>query len=77
LETFAVGELLKQASWAAGTAGVGHWRTHDHDEVDLVVERDDGAVIALEVETAARVGGDDFGPLRKLRSLAGDSLLLG
>ena len=29
LETFAVGELIKQASWTAEVAGLGHWRTRD------------------------------------------------
>lgn len=77
LETFAVGELLKQASWTDGIAGVGHWRTHDHDEVDLVVERDDGAIVGFEVKAASRVPGDNFRPLRKLRSLAGDSFFAG
>ena len=33
------------------TANVGHWRTHDGAEVDLVIERDDGSVIAIEVWT--------------------------
>ncbi|MBU4215951.1 MAG: DUF4143 domain-containing protein [Actinobacteria bacterium] len=39
LETFVVGELLKQASWIDDVAVTGHWRTHDNDEVDLVVEK--------------------------------------
>jgi len=39
LETFVVGEILKQASWTGDIAGVGHWRTHDGHEVDLVIER--------------------------------------
>lgn len=54
LETFVVGELLRQASWMDGIAGLGHWRTRDGDEVDLVVERDDGAVLAFEVKAAQR-----------------------
>ena len=51
-----------------GLAGVGHSRTHDSDEVDLVIERDDGAVLAFEVKAAGRVAGGEFGPLRKLRA---------
>ncbi len=39
LETFVVGEILKQASWSDAVAGSGHWRTHDGDEVDLVIQR--------------------------------------
>jgi predicted AAA+ superfamily ATPase len=77
LETFVVSELLKQASWAEGIAGSGHWRTHDGDEVDLVVERDDGAVVAFEVKAAARVPGNDMRSLRKLRDAVGDAFLAG
>jgi predicted AAA+ superfamily ATPase len=77
LETFGVGELLKQVSWMDGLAGVGHWRTHDGDEVDLVIERDDGAVLAFEVKAAGRVSGGEFGPLRKLRGAVGDAFVAG
>ena len=83
LETFVVAELLKQASWLEDVAGIGHWRTRDGDEVDLVVERDDGAVVAFEVKAAARVARPDLAPLAKLRRateklfLAGVVLYLG
>jgi hypothetical protein len=77
LETFVVGEILKQTSWTDAVAGVGHWRTRDGDEVDLVIERDDGTIIGFEVKAAGRVPGDDFGPLRKLRALTGDSFHAG
>lgn len=77
METFVVGELLKEASWMGGIAGVGHWRTYDDDEVDLVVERDDGAVVAFEVKAAGRVPGSDFRGLRKLREAVGDAFLAG
>ncbi len=72
LETFVVGELLKQASWLDGLAG-----THDGDEVDLVVERDDGAILAFEVKAAGRVPGEASRPLRKLRTAAGDAFVAG
>jgi hypothetical protein len=76
-ETFVVGELLKQASWLDGVAGWGHWRTHDGDEVDLVVEGDDGGVVAFEVKAASRVSTEEFRGLRKLRSALGDRLICG
>lgn len=77
LESFVVSELLKQASWLDNVVAVGHWRTHDGDEVDLVLERDDGAVLAFEVKAGSRVPGDALRPLRKLRSALGDRLLGG
>ncbi|MCC6831467.1 MAG: ATP-binding protein [Thermoleophilia bacterium] len=77
LETFVVGELLKQASWLDGIAGIGHWRTRDGDEVDLVVERDDGAVVAFEVKAGQRVDHRELAPLRKLRDAVGPSFVAG
>ncbi|MGB3680773.1 MAG: ATP-binding protein [Candidatus Microthrix parvicella] len=77
LETFAVGELLKQASWCAEVSGVGHWRTHDHLEVDLVVELDDGGVMGFEVKSGSRVPGDQLKPLKKLREAVGQNFRAG
>lgn len=64
LETFVVGEALKQVSWMDGVAGVGHWRTHDGGDVDLVIERNDGSVVAIEVKAGTRVSGRDLAGLR-------------
>ncbi|MGK2959006.1 MAG: ATP-binding protein [Acidimicrobiales bacterium] len=77
LETFAVGELLKQASWNDDVTGVGHWRTHDGDEVDLVVELDDGGVVGFEVKTGGRVPGGELRPLKKLRDAVGQNFVAG
>jgi hypothetical protein len=50
--TFAVGEILKQASWSDAPVAAGHFRTEAGDEVDLVLERDDGQAIAVEIKAA-------------------------
>lgn len=77
LETFCVGEILKQLTWIDTPSHAGHWRTHDGDEVDLVVERDDGMVAAVEVKAGDRVPGESFRSLRKLRDSLGDRFLGG
>lgn len=77
LETFIVGELRKQVSWLDERVTLGHWRTSDGDEVDLVIEFDDGSVLAFEVKANERVSGDDFKGMRKLRSSLGDRLIAG
>ena len=77
LETFAVCEVIKQASWLDGIAGYGHWRTYDGDEVDLVLEREDGALVAFEVKSGARVPGGAFKGLRKLRDATGEAFVAG
>ena len=76
-ETFVVGELLKQASWTADIASVGHWRTHDGQEADLVIERVDGSVVAFEVKAASRTDRGDASGLRALRETLGEGFLAG
>ncbi|HET8862323.1 MAG TPA: ATP-binding protein [Solirubrobacterales bacterium] len=77
LETFVVGEVRKQVSWMNGIAAVGHWRTRDGTEVDLVVERDDGSVVAFEVKAGSRIVGNDLAGLRVIRDALGDAFLGG
>lgn len=77
LETFVVGELRKQASWLEEPPLLGHWRTSDGAEVDLIVERDDGRVLAVEVKASERASGGDFRGLAQLRDLLGDRFLGG
>ncbi|MFN2322935.1 MAG: DUF4143 domain-containing protein [Trueperaceae bacterium] len=71
LETFVVGELQKQVSWLDESVTVGHWRTSDGDEVDFVVEFDDGRLLTFEVKAGERVSGKDLTGLRKLRDSLG------
>ena len=68
---------MRQTTWIDGIVGIGHWRTYDNDEVDLVVERDDGAIIAFEIKTRSQIPTKDFNPMRKLRDKVGSSFLAG
>jgi predicted AAA+ superfamily ATPase len=77
LETFVVGEVCKQLDWLDEPVTRGHWRTHDGDEVDLIVERDDGMVSAIEVKAGSRVPGGDTRGLLKLRRRLGNRFLGG
>jgi uncharacterized protein len=77
VETFAVGELVKQASWYDTITGIGHWRDWDGNEVDLVIERQDGGILGFEVKTGSRVPGQDLKALIKLRDAVGDNFLGG
>ena len=57
-------------------ASVAHLRTHEgRHEVDLIVQRDDSRVVALEVKLAASVGDGDVQHLHWLRSKIGSDLL--
>ncbi len=75
VETFAVGEILKQVSWWDAPVAIGHFRTPAADEVDLVLERDDGDVIAFEIKAGTRVDGHDLRGIRALRARLGTRLL--
>ncbi len=77
LESFVVGEIKKHISWLPERIKTFHWRTHDNHEVDLVLERSDGTIIAFEVKSAGRVQSSDFNGLRKLQNLAGEQFLAG
>lgn len=62
----------------AQTAGarVLHLRRRGGDrEVDLIVQRDDGRVLAIEVKLSSSVDADDVAHLRWLRDQIGDDLL--
>jgi uncharacterized protein len=71
LETFVVGEVRKQVSWLGEDVTLGHWRTTQGAEVDLVLELADGRVIGIEVKANERSLTGDLRGLRQLRSSVG------
>lgn len=76
-ESFAVGEVHKQLTFIDEIIHPGHWRTHDGVEVDLVLERHDRTVAAIEVKMSSRVRTQDISGLRKLRDAIGDAFTAG
>ena len=66
LENFVAVELLKQIGWSAESPSLHHFRTHEGDEVDLVLERRDGTLVGIEVKASATVEAADFRGLRTL-----------
>jgi len=60
----------------AAEARVAHFRTRGGDrEIDIIVERDDGRVVAIEVKLSETVADDDVTHLRWLGEQLGDDLL--
>ncbi|MFM2071956.1 MAG: hypothetical protein RLZZ623_2219 [Actinomycetota bacterium] len=76
-ETFVVGELLKQASWRDDIRELGHWRTHDGQEVDLVAETLDGTVVGFEIKAGREVDTKSLRGLVALRDSLGDEFRAG
>ena len=71
LETFVVGELRKQISWTDPRTTLCHFRTATGLEVDVLLERADGSVAAVEVKAGSTVGASDFAALAALRDQLG------
>lgn len=76
-ETFVAMELLKQMSWDAPSTLLHHFRSSGGEEVDLVLERRDGAVVGIEIKTSASVHDRDFRGLRALAQAAGQKFRRG
>ena len=71
VETFAAGELLKQAAWSDVRPALFHFRTAKGEEVDMVLEAPSGKLVGVEVKAAVSVSADDFRGLRILAEIAG------
>jgi uncharacterized protein len=70
-ETFVAMELRRQIAWQDNAPRLFHYRDRDGREVDLVLERRDGSVVAVEIKTAASASPHDFRGLRHLRDKLG------
>lgn len=70
-ETFAATELERQSSWSEHPPRFYHYRDHRQREVDLVLERGVGEIVAVEVKSGAAVRSKDFAAMRFLRDSLG------
>jgi predicted AAA+ superfamily ATPase len=77
LETFVFSEILKLISGSDMRLSVHHFRDQEMREVDLVLERDDGMIVGLEVKASATVRSGDFRGLRTLADACGDKFAFG
>jgi predicted AAA+ superfamily ATPase len=76
LESFVVGEVAKQATWADRPVSLAQYRDRDQREVDLVVER--GRLVAgIEVKATATPRPADARHLAFLRDRLGERFTLG
>jgi len=77
LETFVVGELVKQQGWAETEARLAHFRDRDGAEVDVVVEFPDGRIAAIEVKASVGARREDVRSLELLRDRLGTRFVHG
>lgn len=72
VETFALGEIARQLTWARTSARLYHYRDRDQNEVDGVLEDNAGRVIGIEVKASETIRSDDFRGLRHLQRRLGE-----
>ncbi|MDR0356103.1 MAG: ATP-binding protein [Deltaproteobacteria bacterium] len=77
LESFVVGELLKQNSWTEHPVKLYHYRSQSGEEVDLVLEDRAGRVAAVEVKLSASASSRDIKGIASLRSVLGQNFVRG
>ncbi len=63
-ETFVHHELACQVDAADGTCKIFHYRDREKREIDFMIERDDRALLGIEVKSGLTVRGQDFKHLR-------------
>jgi hypothetical protein len=77
LETFVFAEIMKLMTWSDLQLAVYHFRDQEKNEVDLVLERDDGVVAGIEIKANATVTASDFSGIRKLANACGSKFAYG
>lgn len=77
LESFVFGEIMKLMTWSDLRLTPYHFRDQDKNEVDIVLERDDGTIVGIEVKASATVRATDFAGLRKLAGACSDRFAFG
>ena len=60
VETFAYNEIAAQVEAGDGLYRLHHYRDREKREIDLVIEREDGALLGLEIKSGATVESKDF-----------------
>jgi len=76
LENFVAHELWSQAGWAAESTTMLHWRdTRAAKEVDLVLRRGNGEMLAVEIKSASTVTMADAKGLMAFADRAGDQVV--
>lgn len=77
IENFVATELLKQLANGDTKAELYYYGTSDGKEIDFVLEKPDGRVLAIEVKKSEKVSSDDFKMIRQFALIAEDDFIGG
>jgi predicted AAA+ superfamily ATPase len=69
--------VQRRMAWVDDVVTAGHWRTRDGVEVDVLFERSDGSVAAVEIKSGSRVDVSEARGIMALADRLGDSWLGG
>lgn len=76
VENFVAMEIMRHSNWSRHEVRLFHYHQRNRD-IDLVIERSDGALVAIEVKSAATVGYRDYRWIEELRDRSGDRFVAG
>lgn len=76
-ETFVTTELLKAITWSRESVRAHHWRDRGGREVDVLLERRDGAIVGVETKLGSTVRPADARHLAHLRDHTGQDFRAG
>jgi predicted AAA+ superfamily ATPase len=77
LENFVFMEMLKQSSWSDFNLSLYHYRTASGQEIDFIIERNDGMLIAVEVKATSKIEVSDFNHIKSFAEETGNKFLRG
>jgi len=77
LESYVFAEIMKLVSWSDLRLVPYHFRDQQMHEVDIVLERDDGMIVGIEIKASASVTTADFSGIRKLMEACGKRFAFG
>jgi predicted AAA+ superfamily ATPase len=60
VETFMFNELAAQVDVQSGKYELFHYRDREQHEIDFLIERDDGALLGIEIKTGSTISSSDF-----------------
>lgn len=64
IETFAFNELALQVDASYGLYSLRHYRDRQQREIDFIIEREDGAMLGIEIKSGSNIGSNDFKHLK-------------
>ena len=76
LENFVAVEVVKHLGWARNRVRLYHYQ-RDREDVDLILERADGQIVAIEVKARTTITSQDYKWLIKLRERRGSRFVTG